>query len=248
MKVLLRNAMDLLDEGVLILNKDFKVTYVNPAYVRMFELEEERVIGEHIHDIYPNLPQSKRVVSHTFEKEKDITVESMEFHWRGKEMILQFQTKRFIHEGEWYVLSRIVDITEQFQREKHLIHMIEEMTANVVTIAKGYALLPLQPILREDQRLILLERVPVQCQEQNVTRLVIQFSGISEIDQEWAVLLRNLMHSLKLLGIEVVLAGMRPKVVRQFTENKIMLNDVRTFMNIRQATKYFLETGLKANF
>ncbi|WLR47818.1 STAS domain-containing protein [Halobacillus litoralis] len=181
-------------------------------------------------------------------KKKDIDFEGMEFQWQGVDMVLHIYTKRFIHEGENFILIRIFNRTEQSKREKELIHMIGEMTANIVTIAKGYALLPLQPILREEQRHILLERVPVLCQEQNVSRLAIQFSGITSIDEEWAVLLKNLMMSLRMLGIEVVLAGMRPQVVMQFTENHIQLDGVRTFMNVQQATKYFLETGLKPRF
>ncbi|QAS51903.1 PAS domain-containing protein [Halobacillus litoralis] len=246
--MLLRNAMDLLDEGVLICDEEFTVTYVNPAYLEMFQLQDVRIVGENLHDIYPDLAPEKKVITKSKEEKDEVTFEGMDFHWKGKDMVLQLYTKQFSHEGQTFILTRIFDITEQAQREKQLVHMIEEMTANVVMIAKGYALLPLQPILREEQRHILLERVPVLCQEQNVSRLAIQFSGITVIDQEWAVLLKNLMMSLKLLGIEVVLAGMRPQVVMQFTQNNIKLEGVRTFMNIQQATKYFLDNGLKPRF
>ncbi|REJ08654.1 PAS domain-containing protein [Halobacillus trueperi] len=246
--MLLRNAMDLLDEGVLISDEEYTITYVNPAYVKMFQLEEERIVGEKLNHLYPDLAPEKKLLSKSIQEKKDIGFEGMDFHWQGRDMVLHFYTKRFTHEGESFVLIRIFDMTEQSKKEKELIHMIEEMTANIVTIAKGYALLPLQPILREEQRDILLARVPVLCQEQNVSRLAIQFSGITSIDEEWAVLLKNLMMSLRLLGIEVVLAGMRPQVVMQFVQNHIQLDGVRTFMNVQQATKYFLETGLKPRF
>lgn len=246
--MLLRNAMDLLGEGVLISDEEYTITYVNPAYVKMFQLEEERIVGEKLSRLYPDLAPEKKVLSKSMKEQKDIEFEGLEFHWQGKDMVLHIYTKRFTHEGEIFFLIRIFDITKQSKREKELIHMIEEMTANIVTIAKGYALLPLQPILREEQRHILLERVPVLCQEQKVSRLAIQFSGITSIDEEWAILLKNLMMNLKLLGIEVVLAGMRPQVVMQFAQNHIQLEGVRTFMNVQQATKYFLETGLRPRF
>ncbi|SFK22521.1 PAS domain S-box-containing protein [Halobacillus dabanensis] len=246
--MLLRNALDLLEEGVVITDEEFTITYVNPAYVKMFQLEQERIVGEKLNDIYPDLAPEKRILSKSVEQKENINYEGMDFHWRGKDMVLHISTKRFTYEGEDYTMIRIFDITEQAKREKQLINMIEEMTANIVTIAKGYALLPLQPILREEQRHILIEKVPVLCQEQKVDRLAIQFSGIASIDEEWADLLKDLMISLKLLGIEVVLAGMRPEVVMQFAQNHIRLDGVRTFMNIQQATKYFLETGLKPRF
>lgn len=246
--MLLRNALDLLEEGVVITDEEFTITYVNPAYVKMFQLEQDRIVGEKLNDIYPDLAPEKRLLSKSIEQQEDMSYEGMDFHWRGRDMVLHISTKRFTHEGEDYTMVRIFDITEQAKREKQLIYMIEEMTANIVTIAKGYALLPLQPILREEQRHILLEKVPVLCQEQKVDRLAIQFSGIISIDEEWAALLKNLMMSLKLLGIEVVLAGMRPEVVMQFARNHIQLDGVRTFMNVQQATKYFLETGLKPRF
>ncbi|WP_226585024.1 PAS domain-containing protein [Halobacillus litoralis] len=246
--MILKSAMDLLDEGVLVSDESYKITYVNPAYIEMFRLKEERIIGSYLHDLYPDIDHDKRIVTKTIEQKEEFFIDDYHFHWRGKDLVLQIYTKRFSYEGGDYVLTRIFNITEQYHREQQLIRMIEEMTANIVTIAKGYALLPLQPILREEQRHVLLERVPILCQKQNVSRLAIQFSGIISIDEEWAGLLRDLILSLKLLGIEVVLAGMRPEVVIQFTQNNIHLDGVRTFMNIQQATKYFLETGLTPRF
>ncbi|WP_253925675.1 hypothetical protein [Halobacillus sp. A5] len=47
-----------------------------------------------------------------------------------------------------------------------------------------------------------------QCRGQKIRRLAIQFSEIIDINNEWAVLLKNLVVNLQLLGIEVVLAGL----------------------------------------
>ncbi|GGF24414.1 hypothetical protein GCM10010954_24140 [Halobacillus andaensis] len=246
--MLLKHAVDLLDEGVVITSQDFVVTYVNPAYLHMFDLHNEELIGRSLQDLFPDEEKSKQITIQSITEKKELSVERLSYPWRGKEMILQVYTKLFEHEGEMYVITRIFDQTEVAKEEKELVHMIEEMTANVVTIAKGYALLPLQPILREEQKHILLDRVPEQCRSQNISRLAIQFSGITDINNEWAVLLKNLVMNLQLLGIEVVLAGLRPQVVMQFTQNGIQLEGVKSFMNVQQATKYFLETGYRPAF
>ncbi|MCP3030224.1 PAS domain-containing protein [Halobacillus sp. A1] len=246
--MLLRHAVDLLDEGVVITDQNYEITYVNPAYVQIFELQNERIIGENIKELFPHEDKSKQITAKTIEDKIERSVERLPYKWRGKEMVLQIYTKTFEHEGKSFVLTRVYDLTETAEGEKQLVQMIEDMTANVVTIAKGYALLPLQPILREEQKHILLERVPEQCRDQNISRLAIQFSGISSINQEWAVLLKNLVRNLQLLGIEVVLAGLRPQVVMQFTQNGVELADIKSFMNVQQATKYFLETGFRPHF
>ncbi|WP_431800510.1 PAS domain-containing protein [Halobacillus andaensis] len=246
--MLLKHAVDLLDEGVVITNEDYIVTYVNPAYIKMFDLHQEELIGKSLQELFPEEEKSKQITIQSIKNNKELSVDRLYYPWKEKEMVLEVYTKFFEHEGERYVITRIFDQTRKAKEEEQLVHMIEEMTANVVTIAKGYALLPLQPILREEQKHILLERVPAQCREQSISRLAIQFSGITAIDNDWAVLLKNLVMNLQMLGIEVVLAGMRPRVVMQFTQNGIELSDVKSFMNIQQATKYFLENGYRPSF
>lgn len=241
------DAMDSLDEGILILDEKADVFYVNPFYVQMFQLRSPEDVEDHCHLIILKVKEARKVDGQVSDEKKEL-VTDVHLQWQGSEMFLNLRMKRFITDDGKFELIRVVDVTEEAQREKRLEYMIEEMTANVVSIAKGFAILPLQPILKEGQGSILLNRVPVQCQEQSVTRLVIQFSSITDIDQELAWLMTNLISSLKLLGVEVAIAGLRPQVVLQFTHNGIKLEGVRTFMNIQQATKHFLKEGFRPTF
>ncbi|MCA1024093.1 PAS domain-containing protein [Halobacillus litoralis] len=239
--MIVQKAMDLLDEGVLISDDQFVITYTNPAFMELFQLQGGAVTGESLHHLFPDIDQEKRVVTNSTKNQQPVVIDHYPMRWKGKAYVFKIHTKPFTYEGRTYNLTRVFDKTESYNREKQLIHMIEEMTANVVKVADGFALLPLQPILRDEQKEVLLTRVPELCQNQRIDRLAVEFSGIVSVEDEWVHLLRDLVVSLQLLGIEVVLAGMRPQVVMQFTQNRISLAGVRTFRNLPQAADYFLK-------
>ncbi|MBN8236017.1 PAS domain-containing protein [Halobacillus kuroshimensis] len=238
--MILQAAMDLLDEGVLISDDQYIITYVNPAFIELFGLQGNQVTGESLHTLFPDIDPERRVVTNSTKEQRPLIIDDYPMQWQGEEYVFKVHTRPFTYEGKGYNLTRIFDRTQSYYREKQLIHIIEEMTANVVKVADGFALLPLQPILREEQKEVLLTRVPELCQNQRIDRLAVQFSGIVSVEDEWVHLLRDLIVSLQLLGIEVVLAGMRPQVVMQFTQNRISLSGVRTFKNLPQAADYFL--------
>ncbi|MGV2620500.1 PAS domain-containing protein [Halobacillus sp. ACCC02827] len=233
--MLMQNAMDLLDEGVLISDKQYRIAYANPAYGRIFELEMEEIIGRKFSELYPDSDMLELAVGNDAREE----VAEKQHRIRGKEVVLEWFTKSFREDGEVYILARVRDKTAEKEKEDRLTYIIEEMTVNIVTIAKGFGLLPLQPILREAQKETLLTRVPAACQKKQIDRLAIQFASITSIDEAWGDLLRRLIQNLQLLGVEVALAGLRPEVAMQFTNYRIRLDGVRTFRNLQQATRYY---------
>ncbi|MGI8314875.1 PAS domain-containing protein [Halobacillus mangrovi] len=227
--MILQDALDSLDEGILITDENDKVVYMNSAYGHLFQLA---ACTENMKDHFELLhSRFSRIGEVELEQELNVVV-------RFQEQTFQLYKRQLRENGENYLYYRLIDVTPQEKLKEQYNQVIEEMVVHVMKISKGYALIHLPPLYSEDLKIILLERVPLACQNQHVTRLALYLSSISEMDPGWPDLLEKLTKTLKLLGIEVVLAGIRPSFVLQVTRAGIRFNHVRTFLNLEQATAY----------
>ncbi|ARI78332.1 PAS domain-containing protein [Halobacillus mangrovi] len=227
--MIFRDALDSLDEGILITDVNDEVVYMNPAYGHLFQLQACTAnMKDHFELLNSSFSRLDQV-----ELEQELTVVV-----RFQEQIYQLYKRQLSDNGETYLLYRLIDVTPQEKLKEQYNQVIEEMVVHVMKINKGYALIYLPPLYSEDLKIILLERVPLACQNQHITKLALYLSSISEMDPGWPGLLEKLTKTLKLLGVEVVLAGIRPSFVLQVTRAGIRFNHVRTFLDLEQATAY----------
>ncbi|MFC7371721.1 STAS domain-containing protein [Fictibacillus iocasae] len=89
---------------------------------------------------------------------------------------------------------------------------IEELSVPVVRLTSSLAILPLVGTIDTYRSKLIMDTALQKCMEYQVERLFIDLSGVPVIDTMVAHNLFQVINSLKLLGVEVTLSGMRPEL------------------------------------
>ena len=125
------------------------------------------------------------------------------------------------------------ELTDRF-RENALKEMAE-LSAPIVPVKEGIAVIPLIGTFDHYRIAYLKERVVPRIAEQQIEHLIIDYSGILKIEEEFAYSLSQLVSILHLLDVKVIVTGVSPKLA-QFTVMKgINMSGTRTFATVKQA-------------
>ncbi|KZE67143.1 anti-anti-sigma factor [Fictibacillus phosphorivorans] len=112
---------------------------------------------------------------------------------------------------------------------------LRELSTPVVPIEDGLAVLPLIGTIDSDRTEHLLNNVLPKIPELQVDCLIMDFSGIVNIDSEVASHIFNIYRVLGLLGIEVLVTGLRPELAINAVSEGINFSSIKTYANVKQA-------------
>ncbi|MGJ9383998.1 STAS domain-containing protein [Salipaludibacillus sp. CF4.18] len=112
---------------------------------------------------------------------------------------------------------------------------IKEMSAPIVPISKGIAVLPLVGHLDEERSAVLMDTTVNQIVDHQLDVIFIDLSGVSVIDTYVARRLSDVMKLLKILGITPILSGLRPEMSQTIVSLGIDLKAFKVVSNLKQA-------------
>ncbi|MET0786990.1 MAG: STAS domain-containing protein [Paenisporosarcina sp.] len=112
---------------------------------------------------------------------------------------------------------------------------INELSAPIVPVQQGIAVLPLIGIIDNQRVQHLLNNVLPTIPTLEIEHLIIDFSGILTIDQEVAHHIFTIHNVLQLLGIHVLFTGIRPNLSMAVVQAGIDFSAFHTFASVRQA-------------
>jgi len=137
----------------------------------------------------------------------------------------------------------IRDTTQNFniQNQKSIEAIEKEimtLSAPVVPIKEKIAVLPLIGDFNESRASYISTEVIPRIVQLNIELLVIDFSGMHVFDTFVAHHFFQIRDTLRLLGIESVVTGVRPSLAQTAVHLGINLNNIKSYNNVKQ----FLET------
>ncbi|WP_071459639.1 STAS domain-containing protein [Bacillus massilinigeriensis] len=112
---------------------------------------------------------------------------------------------------------------------------IDSLSAPVVPVQKGLAVLPLIGNLDHERATRIMETAIPKIAKQKYNSLIIDFSGIVNIDATIAKHISDFNNILRLLGIECIATGIRPEMAISAIDAGIKFSGMKTFANVRQA-------------
>lgn len=112
---------------------------------------------------------------------------------------------------------------------------INKLSAPIVPIQKGIAVLPLIGVLDYPRVQHLLNHVVPTIPSLDVEHLIIDFSGILTIDKEVAQNIFVIHNVLDLLGINLMLTGMRPQISMAVVHGGIDFTSFNTYGSVKHA-------------
>ncbi|TMW70633.1 STAS domain-containing protein [Alteribacter natronophilus] len=236
-----KEAFRQMQQPAIMSGEDYIVRAINKAYTELFGLEEEEVIGRHLHKIFKDLPASSRILTQIIDSDEEDLSRKVSFTMGEKTLYLDTHTTRFKDsEGNPCIVTLFTDLTHQRRREEDMKRMILDMTVNVVPLSDEVGVLPLPPILRDEQKWIIVEKTAEICRNERFSKLAINLSGITSLDEELGDILVRLIEVLRILGVEVILTGVRHETAADFAGLEIEFDRIRVYQNLKQAVEYFL--------
>lgn len=113
--------------------------------------------------------------------------------------------------------------------------MINELSSPVIPIKKGVGILPLVGDIDTHRAKVILETALEESVQQQLHTLYIDLSAVAIIDTMVAQQLFQLMASLKIIGVQSVLSGIRPEIAQTAITLGIDFKNIKIHANLMQA-------------
>jgi rsbT co-antagonist protein RsbR len=132
--------------------------------------------------------------------------------------------------------AQLTTITEQQ-------NIIRDMSVPILPLTDAALVMPLVGVL-DSARLDVVQAQALQAIERSGARyLILDITGVSMIDSLVAQGLLQVVQAARLLGTEVILAGIRPEVAQSFVGLGIHFNNVETRSTLQSSIAYVLHAS-----
>lgn len=131
--------------------------------------------------------------------------------------------------------SYVKDYTEKINYAQYAI---DELSVPVVRMTEEIGILPLVGDLDTKRAQYLMESALEKGSQYKLKWLIIDLSAVPIIDTMVADQLFKVIAGLQLLGIEVVISGIRPEIAQTMVSLGIKVEKVRSFSSLHQAVQY----------
>ncbi|MBY6037637.1 STAS domain-containing protein [Fictibacillus nanhaiensis] len=129
------------------------------------------------------------------------------------------------------LLTYVIDLDYSFQQVLHI-------STPIVPVFDGIAILPIIGEIDEIRGEHIIATTIQESHKRNLEHLIVDLSGITNIENEETFYLLNLVNTLKLLGITVIFSGMRPEIAKKAIHSNHNLEGVPFRSNLNQALSY----------
>jgi len=131
--------------------------------------------------------------------------------------------------------SYVKDYTEKINCAQYAI---DELSVPVVRMTEEIGILPLVGDLDTKRAQYLMESALEKGSQYKLKWLIIDLSAVPIIDTMVANQIFKVINGLKLLGVDVVISGIRPEIAQTMVSLGIKVEEIRSFSSLHQAVKY----------
>ncbi len=223
----------------LILHTDYKVLYVNHAAEAFFRSNKESMIGGSPLDLFQETSKAaiRQRIQSAYGAPADV-IEEKVYRMDGTPVEVELYCHPVKVGDRRAIQTYIWDITKRKETEKNQFKMndeINELSANLVPLLNDVAILPLRGKISQEKAMTLLELIPSKVREQDVNRLIIDFSGAYALDRMVIDYLFRITNVLTLLGVRSIITGIRPDLATEAIEVGIDLSAIPTVATVKEA-------------
>ncbi|MGG0582222.1 STAS domain-containing protein [Priestia aryabhattai] len=168
------------------------------------------------------------------------------------EIILEELDKQVVSIKEFYSVisyfNAIIDCAVQYISKSYLNdykynikyaqYAIDELSVPIVRMTETVGILPLVGDLDTKRAQILIENALTKSSEYHLAWLIMDLSAVPIIDTMVADQLFKVIRGLELIGVNVVLSGIRSEIAQTMVDLGIKINHVKTFASLHQAVAY----------
>ncbi|MFC7370202.1 STAS domain-containing protein [Fictibacillus iocasae] len=244
---MLAQALDRIDNGIYMIDDNYITIFVNKKCEELLKIDRHDAIGVHIDEFLSRVPGYRRFLSLSMEKGEELRKDNIEYVWEGKRRVFNAQTK-FLYEGEKRIggLVEFMEVTTYIENEEKLEQIIDDLAANIIPVMDGIGVLPLHPASGKGHVSFNTDHTLQKSVEFGLEHLIIDLTSITAMNDTLVNELRHLISSLKLVGTDVYLSGIKPKVSAQMVSSgyELPAGNRNTFAHLKQVLHHLNENRL----
>ncbi|WP_075618815.1 STAS domain-containing protein [Paenisporosarcina indica] len=138
-----------------------------------------------------------------------------------------------------------VSLTETVYAFEHLLNEAREdtqkqlaaLSAPIIPVRGDIVILPLIGDIDCYRTKYLMEQVVPKIATMDIDHVIVDFSGLFIIDEDIATQLLQLGNMLNLMGIHILITGVRPDLAQTVVNSGIDFSDIETFADVKTALK-----------
>ncbi|RSL31695.1 PAS domain-containing protein [Salibacterium salarium] len=244
---LLIKAMDSTRAGVIITDPDQKdnpIIYANQGFVQLTGYQSNEIIGLNCRFLQGKDTDTETVgnIRHAINHYTSLSTEVINYRKDGSFFWNELHIDPIYIEDEnkHYFIGIQKDITKQIQAEEkaHAYNKeIHLMSAPIIPIVDNIFALPVIGNVDEERLKIIFDHTTEMVYSSNVETLILDLSGLGNLNDEVIKGLFTLNSLMKILGAELIITGVSPAIAEKSQSSGVNLNDLQTYATIKQAVK-----------
>ncbi|WP_226675128.1 STAS domain-containing protein [Mesobacillus jeotgali] len=239
-EILLSTMLNSVTEAAMALDPQHNVIFINDLAKEILGVNGDSVLGRNAYDVWPDAPDDVRFVEKTVSDKEEYYVKAMPYKWGKYNKYLDIRTSILEHQGGFMGAAVFfMDVTDTIVIQNELSERIEELSATLIPLKNKVALLPIYWM--PGQSGLKLERTLKQVSEKTVKSLIIDLSTVRDPDSDFIETLQKAKQALELLGVEVLISGVRPELARKWVETESDYNDFKFINNVSTGLSRFID-------
>ena len=240
------SILDRIADGFVAYDREWRVTYVNrqaAQLVSLLEKDPQELIGKKIWEEFPELTKSSVYADYQRAMKEQVTV-TFEFYYQSLDMWLD--VRAYPSSDGLSVYFQNVTERKRAEEEHHRLQqeyieaqqsLLAELSTPLIPIKEDIVVMPLIGSMNSERASQMLGTLLKGVVSSGARVAIMDVTGVQAIDTHVADMLMRAARSVRLLGAEVVITGIRAGVAQALVGLGVELNDVKTSRDLKGGIK-----------
>jgi rsbT co-antagonist protein RsbR len=253
---MLRAILDAAPSVIYLKDADGKYLFINKRYTDLFEMVSEQIIGKTDADFLPaemaNAVQAndREVLAQqqSIEREEIVATAQGINTYSSLKFPLETNVGRAVAGISTDITERKALEARQLQLQEDIIQLQEtalaELSTPIIPVTEDILVMPLVGSLDSRRASDMLERMLQRVSQHRAKTIIIDITGVPIVDTQVAGIFMTAAQAVRLLGVDVVMTGIRPEVAQTLVTLGFNLN-IPTYSDLQSAITMLLNRAAR---
>jgi rsbT co-antagonist protein RsbR len=241
---------------IIVWDPSLIIERINMAFEHLSGYSSNELIGKKLDVVFPKFgSRAKSLVNELTVGERWEFVEQSITNKDGKvHTALWSSTHIYAADGKTVkaTMAQGVDVTERKRLEEETKRQLQALTERddalraienpLLEVVDGVIVLPLIGIIDSRRALMMTETLLNTIAERDIDTAILDLTGIMSIDTSTANHILQTIEAVKLMGVDMVITGIRPDVAMMITRLGVELKLTETYASLKDGIRRVLKT------
>jgi anti-anti-sigma regulatory factor len=237
------DALNSIGENIIIADKNYKIVWLNSrarelfvSLAPLYNLKNaDEVIGMNMDSFHAQPSHQRQIMAGVKDGHKARIHIKNQFV--ADIVITPIRNSNSQENGVEGYMVMLMDVTTQAEEERNMKEKIRELSAPILNIWDNTIAITLVGEFDMDRGETIIPAVLEECTTKGIEFVMVSFRGIKQFDESVRHTVLKLHASLKLLGVQCIVVGIRPQLAAGIGD----LKNIATFRDAHEGLKYIMK-------